>query len=134
MTGYLKELETMEGITLDDYLSNFQHRRIVERLIQLIVDVAIDINTHAVVDAGKPPPADAYSSFLEAAKIGLIPLAFARKLAPSTGERNIIVHEYENIDDKIVFESISEALELYFQYVKYISEYVRKTSPPRSKA
>ncbi len=124
LTGYLAELQTMEEVTLEDYLNDFRHRRIVERLLQLIIDVAIDINTHAVVDAGKPPPTDAYNSFFEASKIGLFPLAFAQKLAPSTGERNIIVHDYENIDDRIVFESISEARVLYYQYVKYVSERV----------
>lgn len=133
LTGYLAELEMMEGITFEDYLSNFRHRRTVERLIQLIVDVAVDINTHAVVDAGKPPPADAFSSFLEAAKIGMFPRSFAQKLAPSTGERNIIVHDYEDIDDRIVFESISDALELYHQYVKYVSGYIQKSLPPGPK-
>ena len=129
LTGYLAELEMMEGVAWEDYMGNFRLRRTAERLIQLIVDVAVDINTHAVVDAGKPPPADAFSSFLEAAKIGMFPRAFAQKLAPSTGERNIIVHDYEDIDDRIVFESISEALALYHQYVKHVSGYVKKILP-----
>lgn len=126
LTSYLAELEMMEGIALEDYLKDFRHRRTVERLIQLIVDVAVDINTHAVVDAGNPPPADAFGSFLEAAKTGLFSREFAQKLAPSTGERNIIVHDYESIDDKIVFDSISEALDLYYQYLKHVSGYVQK--------
>lgn len=129
LTTYLQELERMEEVTLEAYLGDFRHRRTVERLVQLIVDVAIDINTHAVVDAGKPPPADAFSSFLEAAKVGLFPMVFARKIAPSTGERNIIVHDYESIDDVIVYESISEALELYYQYVKHVSGQIMKAQP-----
>jgi len=68
-------------------------------LIQLLVDVATDINIHAVVDAGLPPSPDAYTSFLDAAKISLLPADFAKEIAPSAGERNIIVHEYENIND-----------------------------------
>ncbi|TEB07725.1 hypothetical protein Psch_01280 [Pelotomaculum schinkii] len=135
LTGYLIELEKMKEITLEEYRSDFRHRRTVERLIQLIVDVAVDINTHTIVDAGKPPPADAFNSFLEAAEIGLYPKIFAKEIAPSTGERNIIVHDYESIDDTIVFESISEAIELYYQYVKYVSEYNRKfmKSNPKKK-
>lgn len=99
------------------------------------MDVAVDINTHTMVDAGQPPPADAFNSFLEAAEIGLYPRIFAKEIAPSTGERNIIVHEYESIDDAIVFESISEAVELYYQYVKYASEYNSKfmKSNPKEK-
>lgn len=51
LASYLGELEEMSGLTLEDYLSDFRHRRAVERLIQVIVDVSVDINTHAVVDA-----------------------------------------------------------------------------------
>ncbi|HHY29812.1 MAG TPA: DUF86 domain-containing protein [Syntrophaceticus sp.] len=46
--------------------------------------------------------------------------------APSTGERNIIVHEYEEIDDIIVYESISESLNLYWQYLESVFEYTKK--------
>lgn len=126
LASYLGELEEMSGLTLEDYLSDFRHRRAVERLIQVIVDVSVDINTHAVVDAGRQPPADSYTSFLAAAEIGLIPLELARQLAPSTGERNIIVHEYEIVDDTIVFESITGTLRLYRKYLKSVSEYLKK--------
>jgi len=121
---YLKELATFEELTWEEYLENFQHRRTVERLIQLIVDTAVDINSHAVVDAGNPPPCDNFNSFIEAAKLGMFPLEFARKIAPSTGERNIIVHEYEQIDDALVYNSIKEGLSMYKQYLEYLLDFV----------
>ncbi len=121
---YLHELRSFESLSLDDYLANFEHRRAVERLIQLIVDVAVDINTHAVVDEGGSPPKDAFNSFLDAANLGIIPMAFALQVAPSTGERNIIVHEYEQIDDTVVYQSIKEALAHYNQYIHHVTEYL----------
>ncbi|MGI9862825.1 DUF86 domain-containing protein [Moorella naiadis] len=125
---YLAELETMRDISLEDYLQDFRYQRIVERLLQLIVDVAVDINTHAVVDAGNPPPADAFSSFEEAAKIGLISSSLARRLAPSTGERNVIIHEYEAIDNTIVYGSIDEALKGYRRYLSQVERYLQSHS------
>lgn len=122
---YLTELETMRDITLEEYLQDFRHQRVVERLIQLIVDLAVDINTHAVVDAGNPPPADAFSSFLEVAKLGLISRSLAVKLAPSTSERNVIVHEYETIDNSIVYASIDEALKGYRRYLTQVERYLQ---------
>ncbi|MGI6079074.1 MAG: type VII toxin-antitoxin system HepT family RNase toxin [Fastidiosipilaceae bacterium] len=126
LAGYLKELETLQDLTIEEYLNDFRHRRIAERLVQLIVDIAVDINTHAVVDADNPPPDDAYSSFIEAARIGIISQELAKKLAPSTGERNVIVHEYEEIDNIVVYESISESLDLYWQYLEAVFEYTKK--------
>lgn len=124
MAQYLEELGTLKSIDLDEYLSDFRERRAVERLIQLIVDVAVDLNTHILVDEGYPAPSDAYTSFIEAGKHGVLPPDLARSLAPSTGERNIIVHEYETIDDAIVFLSISETLRLYGRYVETVLAYV----------
>ncbi|WP_366922099.1 DUF86 domain-containing protein [Metallumcola ferriviriculae] len=102
MKQYLGELATFADLSFEEYVNNFQNRRTVERLIQLIVDVAIDINAHTVVDAGNPPPQDSYDSFIQGAKLNMFSLDFANKIAPSTGERNIIVHEYEQIDDGVV--------------------------------
>lgn len=123
---YLYELSTFKIISWEEYMKNFQHQRAVERLIQLIVDVAADINTHAVVDAGNPSPRDSYDSFIQAAKLGMFPPEFARKIAPSTGERNIIVHEYEQIDDGIVYESIVDTLVMYKQYYEYVLRFVEE--------
>lgn len=124
MKGYLQELRTYEALSWDDYIAGFQHRRTVERLIQLIVDVAVDINTHTLVDEGRNPPKDAYNSFIDAADLGMMPKSFARQIAPSTGERNIIIHEYEQIDDAVVYQSIKDTLSLFDQYIDYIKVFL----------
>ena len=125
MKGYLQELSTFNDITWEEYSGAFQNQRTVERLIQLIVDIAVDINTHTLVDQGYAPPSDAYNSFLEASsKLGLLPEAFAQLIAPSTGERNIIVHEYELIDDAIIYGSIGETLRYYEEYIKLTYAYL----------
>ncbi|HSW09820.1 MAG TPA: HepT-like ribonuclease domain-containing protein [Bacillota bacterium] len=46
--------------------------------------------------------------------------------SPSTGERNIIVHEYETIDDAIVHESVGQTLDLYRKYVAAVLEYLER--------
>ncbi len=127
LKGYLQELNTYENISWEEYNKAFQNQRTVERLIQLIVDIAVDINTHALVDYGYSPPSDSYNSFLEASsKLGLFPESFAQAIAPSTGERNIIVHEYELIDDAIIFNSIGETLSFYEDYIKHVKAYLNK--------
>jgi len=120
MAQCLGELEAVRPASLDEYRSDFGRRRAVERLVQLIVDVAVDINTHLIVDRGHAPPADAYSSFIGAAAAGALPPELASALAPSAGERNVIVHEYEDIDDSIVFESLADILLLYRKYIRAI--------------
>jgi len=55
-----------------------------------------------------------------------LPVEFAKKIAPSIGERNIIVHEYEKIDDGLVYDSIKEAITIYKEYIVYYTKYITK--------
>ena len=49
---------------------------------------------------------------------------FAYDIAPSTGLRNRLVHEYEEIDDKIVYNSIDKTVSYYKKYIKEIYNYI----------
>lgn len=98
----------------------------MERLIQLLVDVAVDINAHILVDEGFASPQDAFDSFIRAGQIGVLPSNFAEAIAPATGERNIIVHEYEEIDDALVYDSIKETLKMFNEYREYCLAFLAK--------
>lgn len=124
---YLDELAQVEEYTLEDYLDNFFIKRTVERLLQLVVEVATDINGHIIVDNGNPPPEDYYESFMLLATYEIIDRKLAKNIAPSAGLRNRLVHEYEEIDDQIVFESIPQALKQYKEYIACIEEHLEKS-------
>jgi uncharacterized protein YutE (UPF0331/DUF86 family) len=51
-------------------------------------------------------------------------MEFAVRIAPSTGLRNILVHEYQKIDDEIVFNSINNVKKYYLEYIDVISKYL----------
>ena len=54
----------------------------------------------------------------------VIDMDFALKIAPSTGLRNILVHEYQKIDDKIVYHSLNNIHQYYSQYIDVLSKYI----------
>jgi len=125
MEQYLTELEEIQPDNYSEYISSKKDKYAVERLLQLIVDLALDINNIIIKDADKPPASDYYNSFIELIEIGVLNEKFAYEIAPSTGLRNRLVHEYENVDDKIVFESIDKTYNYYIKYIKEISEYMK---------
>jgi hypothetical protein len=45
----------------------------------------MDINIHAIVENKEQPPADSFDSFLRAAKLGIFPVEFAKKLLFNRG-------------------------------------------------
>ncbi|MFN2364111.1 MAG: DUF86 domain-containing protein [Halarsenatibacteraceae bacterium] len=122
----LNELAEIEEYSLEEYLQNFFISRTTERLIQLIVETATDINGHLIIEAGRKPPETYYDSFIILGRLNIISAELAEELAPSAGLRNRIVHEYDEIIDKIVYESIADALKLYKQYVREIENYCFK--------
>jgi len=117
----LKALEPIEQMSQDEYLRDLYKRKATERLLQELIEAAIDINTHIVVGSGYAPPDDYYQSFIRAGELGFLSPDLAEKLAPSAGLRNRLVHDYDRIDHAIILEAVSMAGELYPRYIQEIS-------------
>jgi len=47
---------------------------------------------------------------------------FAEDIAPSTGIRNRLVHEYESINDKVVYQNLDKIIKYYLNYIKYVNQ------------
>ena len=123
---YYQELKELENITHNEYCSNNLYKRSTERLIQLIVEAATDINNILLKTLDKGISPDYFSSFIKLAEAGVITMDFALEIAPSTGLRNIIVHEYQRIDDSLVYNSIKTTLKYYLLYMKLIDDYINR--------
>lgn len=121
---YLDRLRPISEKSFNEYLSDFYLKFSAERLIQLIVECASDINNHAVVESGSRPPEDYTSSFIRAAEVGLIDRALAERIKGSGGMRNIIVHEYMDIDDEKVYRALLLTLQEFKEYIKQVDTYL----------
>lgn len=53
---YLDELEPLAKCSLDEYRADYVKRHAVEKLIELVVEYASDINRHIIESAGQAPP------------------------------------------------------------------------------
>lgn len=127
---HLDELEPLAGCTLDEYRSDHVRRYAVERLIELVVEYASDINRHVVEAAGAAPPQTYYSTFEEMGKLGVIPPETATRLGTTTGLRNRLVHGYEKVSHEIVYRSLGPLLQYYRQYVGRLDAYLSQQQNP----
>lgn len=121
---YLDSLKRFEQISLDDYLVNFDHQLITERLLQLMIQAAIDINDHILSRLNPGKSQTNFDSFISLGRYGVISRELARQLAPSSGLRNRLVHEYDDIEPQQVFKSINFALQQYPLYVRQVNSYL----------
>ncbi len=122
MEEYLGELEKFKPKSYKKYENDQLTRYAVERLVQLIIDLALDVNNTLIKKSDKYPAQDYFSSFLELIDLRILPEEFAREIAPSTGIRNRLVHEYEKINDKIVYLNLDKIIKYYLDYIKYVNK------------
>ena len=101
----------------------------VERILERMVLRAIDVNEHIVgalaTGAEERSTRLSYAdTFRRLADHGVYPRDFAERIARSAGLRNVLVHEYNDVDHRIVHGAIATALEQYAAYVEAVRAFV----------
>lgn len=124
--SYYEELEQILSFSDSEIKEDFIKLRAIERVIQLIVDEIIDINTHIVRYQPLKLSIDFQSSFLILAENNILPESFAKKIAPVVGLRNRLVHRYEKIDVELLLNLIRKNKEDFIEYVRHLLEFIEK--------
>lgn len=125
MSVLLAVLDRHRQVTGHDLEEEIERRLVIERAVTQIVDLAVKINTHVATATGRPAPADYHQSFAAAAGSGAITADLATTLAPSTGLRNRLIHEYDDIDLDVVADAIAEAVDGYRTFVTQVSRWLQ---------
>ncbi len=92
-----------------------------ERYLQLAVQAVLDISNHIVADMNLGLPADNVELFALLARRKVLPASLAKKLGPMAGFRNILVHEYLEIDRHRVYRVLGKDLGDFERFIKAVS-------------
>lgn len=124
----LLNLKKLENYTIDEIASDFFKFRTAERLLEVIIMRAVDINSHLILRLGNGgEQARGYmDTFLILGKIKILPEKFVNQIAHSADFRNILAHEYDEVDKSKLHGSISLGLKDFKKYCKYILEFLDK--------
>jgi len=109
--GYLDELSSIIPSSLRDYKQNFEKKAACERYFEKIIEAATDLAFLIIKKEKLKMPEEDKETFDILAKGEIISNELAIKLKDAKGMRNILSHQYGNVDDEIVFESITEELD-----------------------
>jgi len=121
---YLKSVDT-DSNNLD---MNYELRSAVERNFQLAIESAIDIGEIIISEKGFERPEDYRSVFLILGRQGIIPMDFAEDFSIAAGFRNVLVHIYEEVDSSLLDVFLTERLDDFDKFAKYIVVYVNTNS------
>jgi uncharacterized protein YutE (UPF0331/DUF86 family) len=104
LDSYLSELRQILPKSFDEYVRSIEKRRACERLLQIAVEAAIDICAMLVQGLRLGLPAEEDDVFEKLAQHGVLSQKMVETLRQMKGFRNILVHEYGRVDDRIVFD------------------------------
>ena len=105
LEGYLRELREVIPSSLKEYLEKAEKRRACERLLQIAIESLIDICGLFVTGLrlGLPGEEDDLFEMLE--RRGILSTSLTNRLRKMRGFRNLLVHEYGRVDDRLVYEA-----------------------------
>jgi uncharacterized protein YutE (UPF0331/DUF86 family) len=124
--NYIKEIEPLLKLEANEIVSDVLKLRTIERNFQLIVDTMLDINTHIISAKNLKAPETLQETFLILGDGGVLPFEFVKKIAPVVGLRNIVVHEYEKIDNEKMMCDVKDGASQFGEYIVHIDDFLQK--------
>ena len=108
---FLEDLKSIAPSTLEEYKSSIEKKAACERYVEKIVEAITDLAFLIIKYKKLKLPEDDIDAFNILLENKIIEKDLASRLKNAKGMRNIISHQYGNVDDRIVFESVSEELD-----------------------
>jgi len=108
---YLEELISITPEGFREYSEDFRAKAACERFFEKIVEAAVDLAFLVIKSKKLDIPEGDKETFDILAKKGIITKDLAANLKDAKSMRNILAHEYGNVNDKLVFHSLTAELE-----------------------
>lgn len=107
---YLDQVSEYRDITAERYREDWRTQRIVERTLQMAIEVCVDLANHVIADRGLRVPATYAEAFEVLGEAGLLGAAQQEAMVQIAKFRNVIVHDYARVDPAIVVRILREHL------------------------
>lgn len=120
----LQLLKELKKSPLSEIQKSKKEMLLIERLLERTIGAAIDINMHILSGSKHAVPPTYRDSFLILARNGFLPEKLGAKLADSASFRNILVHEYVEINPNRLYQTMKEAVLDYENYIRHIEKLI----------
>lgn len=127
LSQYVGELERFRPLARAEFLGDLRNYRTVERAFQLAAQAATDVASH-ILAADFPQRPVGYREVIETlGDVGVLPQEFAREFAGVAGLRNVLIHEYVEVNLDIVYDLLETNLGDFRVFASYVGDYLRRT-------
>ena len=112
---YLLQLQReLKDVDIEAFKNDWALQRMTERVLQVMAEVVVDITERIIASKGAGPAATAAEAIEK-----LVELRVIKSAKPYTNMvkfRNIILHQYEEIDPEIIFNIAKNELDAFRQF------------------
>ena len=122
---YQKQIREFSDITLQDYKADWKTQRIVERTLQIMIETCADIANHIVSDRGMRSPTSYTDTFKVLFENNIIDSELFTIMVKMAKFRNIVVHQYEEVDAEIVIFILKKHLGDFERFKEAILAYLK---------
>lgn len=104
----LGRLEPLRSKSKSEFFADPYLRDIAERNLEVAAQCVLDIAHRLISLSGAQRPRDYSEAILRLGELGVLRQDFAAHLAPLAGFRNILVHEYLEVDWNEVYRNLQQ--------------------------
>jgi uncharacterized protein YutE (UPF0331/DUF86 family) len=116
-------------MTRDELRSNYDLQDIVALNLERAVQTCVDIAAHVMSETEMPPPSTMAEGFARLAELQILPLQLAESLQKAVAFRNILVHNYTDVNWDIVADMVTHRLTDFIQFAQAIDRLNNDTPP-----
>lgn len=120
----ISELRSLGPVSAGELLQDWRTRRAVERDLQVLVEVVIDICQRVIALSGQTPATTGGDAVERCIAMGVI--ADREPYRQMVRFRNFIVHRYERVDAEILAEMVNRRLEDFAQFRQEVLAYAQR--------
>lgn len=128
LAQYLNELQSFHKAarSFQAYVDNVMLRRAVERALQVAIGICLDIGRRLIALEGFRYAKDNQDVFHILAEEGVVPTGLLGTLLEMVRFRNLIVHEYAEIDNARVYGILKQRLGDFDAFARAIADYLSR--------
>jgi uncharacterized protein YutE (UPF0331/DUF86 family) len=113
---YINQMQEYSTITVKGYSKDWKIQRIVERTLQMMIELCVDIINHVIADKKYRVPTSYGDTFQVLEEEGLISDEQCNTMKKMAQFRNIIIHRYDKVDETIVVDILRQNLKDFLEY------------------
>ena len=126
MRGYSSKLVAFREVGEAEFVREPAIHDLAERYLHLAVEAALDLANHWIADRALPTPDANRDTFTILEKAGELDADLAERLRGWAGFRNVLVHEYLDIDHAIAYRAIREELADLSRLAEWAADKLRR--------